>query len=351
MRIAFDASSMRGAKTGIGVYTQNLASALRRFAPAIEIVELVDAATVHQRTDRRILREQFHLPRLAQQSQVDILHLTGFAAPVWTSMPVVLTVHDLIGALFSANFPPAARLYWSRYLPFTLRFARHILADSENTKRDIIRLTHISPDRIHVIYPGRDEKFQPMINPRVDFDVPAKFFLFVSTLEPRKGVDTLIAAFARAASQVAEDLVIVGKRGWDAEKFFIQVERAGLSARVRFLDYVADEQMLALYNRARALVFPSRYEGFGLPPLEAMASGTPVICSNAASLPEVVGDAGVLLAPDDVDGFARAMAQLARDDHFHSDLRVRGLVQATKFSWERAARATLAIYSKLGART
>lgn len=348
MRIAFDASSMRGTKTGIGVYTENLIRALCRFAPDIEIVELDDGATAHQRTDRRILREQIGLPRLARQSRADVLHLTGFAAPLRAPVPVILTVMDLIGILFAANFPPMSRFYWSRYLPFTLRFPAHLITLSEHTRQDIVRLTHIPASQVQVIPPGRDEKFRPIENPHVDFKLPQKFFLFVSTLEPRKGIDTLIAAFARAANSIAEDLVIVGKRGWDAEKFFTQVERVGLTARVRFLDYVADAQMPALYNLARALVFPSRYEGFGLPPLEAMACDTPVICSNAASLPEVVGDAGVLLAPDDVDGFAQAMVRLARDESWRNELRDRGLRQAQKFSWERTVREMVKVYAQVG---
>jgi glycosyltransferase involved in cell wall biosynthesis len=346
VRIAFDASPMRGAKTGIGVYTENLIRALRRFAPDIEIIELDDGATAHQRTDRRMVREQIVLPRLARQSHADVLHLTGFAAPIRAPMPVILTVMDLIGVLFAANFPPVSRFYWSRYLPFTLRFPAQLITLSEHTRQDIVRLTKIPAARVRVIPPGRDERFRPLENPRVDFQLPEKFFLFVSTLEPRKGIDTLIAAFARAANAIAEDLVIVGKRGWDAEKFFAQVERTGLTARVRFLDYVADAQMPALYNLARALVFPSRYEGFGLPPLEAMASGTPVICSNAASLPEVVGDAGVLLAPDDVEGFAQAMVRVARDEAWRNELRERGLRQARKFSWEHAAREMIEMYAQ-----
>ncbi len=346
MRIAFDASSMRGAKTGIGVYTENLIRALRRFAPEIEMIELDDETTAHQRTDRRMVREQIGLPRLARQARADVLHLTGFAAPVRAPIPVVLTVMDLIGVLFASHFPPISRFYWSRYLPFTLRFPAQLITLSEHTRQDIVRLTKIPAARVWVIPPGRDEKFRPIENARVDFELPKKFFLFVSTLEPRKGIDTLIAAFARAANTLAEDLVIVGKRGWDAEKFFAQVEREGLSARVHFLDYVADEELPAVYNLARALVFPSRYEGFGLPPLEAMACGTPVICSNAASLPEVVGDAGVLLTPNDVDGFAQAMVRLARDESWRKELREQGLRQAQKFSWEHAARKMVEVYDQ-----
>jgi glycosyltransferase involved in cell wall biosynthesis len=353
VRIAFDASSMRGEKTGIGVYTENLIQALRRFAPDIEMVELDDGATAHQRTDRRMVREQIGLPRLARQSHADVLHLTGFAAPIRAPMPVILTVMDLIGVLFAANFPPVARFYWSRYLPFTLRFPAQLITLSEHTRQDIVRLTRIPAARVRVISPGRDERFHPIEDARVlnqaraEIGLPAQFILFVGTLEPRKGVDTLIAAFAQVANVVDEDLVIVGKRGWYWQNFFDLVRENGLETRVRFLEYVADEKMPLVYNLARAFVFPSRYEGFGLPPLEAMACGTPVVSSNAASLPEVVGSAGLLLSPGDVDGLARAIVQVVNDSNLRIELRERGLQQAHKFSWARAAHDILAVYHQV----
>lgn len=353
MRVAFDASSMRGQKTGIGTYTEHLLRALRDVALEVAIVELDDGAGVNQRTDQRILREQFILPRLVRRARANILHLTGFAAPLRAACPVVLTVHDLIGVLFAEHFPPVSRFYWSRYLPFTLRFATRLIADSENTRDDISHLLKIPAARVRVIPPGRDERFQPIEDARAleqtraELGLPAQFVLFVSTLEPRKGVDTLLAAFARAADEIASDLVIVGKRGWDWEKTLMQIEHLGLTARVHLLDYVPFEKLPLVYNLARALVFPSRYEGFGLPPLEAMACGTPVICSDAASLPEVVGEAGILLAPDDVAGFARAIMQVVSNANLRAQLRERGLRQAAKFSWARTAREMVQVYREI----
>lgn len=347
MRIAFDISSTRGAKTGIGVYTENLIRALRQFAPQVEIIEL--DPPLNPSAPLRILREQIILPRRAARARADILHLTGFAAPLRAALPIVLTVHDLIGARFPKNFPPVARFYWSRYLPFTLRFVTRLVADSQNTQRDIARIARL--DSARVIYPGRDERFQPMRDLRawqnLRAQLPEKFFLFVSTLEPRKGADTLIAAFAQIARELPYDLVLVGARGWAWQKLFAPIERAGLRARVHWLDYFPDDQMPALYNLARAFVFPSRDEGFGLPVLEAMACGTPVICSNAASLPEVAGDAALLIAPEDVNGFADAMHRVAADDELCAQLRARGLQHATRFSWARAAREIIKVYQEI----
>jgi glycosyltransferase involved in cell wall biosynthesis len=353
-RVAFDVSSTRGQKTGIGTYTEGLIRALREFAPEIELVELDDGATARQRTDRRIAREQFTLPRLAARAGADILHLTGFGAPLRSRVPVVITAMDLIGVLFSRNFPLVARFYWSRYLPVTLRRARRLIAISEQTRRDLSRLAGVPGGRVRVIYPGRDESFRrldggPALEAaRAQLRLPGRFFLFVGTLEPRKGWDTLVAAFSRIAALVAEDLVLVGRRGWGFEGLLAQLKRLGLESRIHLLDYVPQGQLPLVYNLARALVFPSRYEGFGLPPLEAMACGTPVIASNAASLSEVLDDAGVLVPPDDVAGFARAMLDLSRNDALHEDLRARGLQQAGQFSWRRAARETVALYDEMG---
>lgn len=352
MRVAFDSSSLRGQKTGIGVYTENLLRAFREMAAPVDIVELEDGATANQRVPFRIWREQVKIPSLASHSHAQILHLTGFAAPRHTAMPIVLTVHDLIGVLFAKDFPPVARLYWSRYLPFTVRFANHVITDSENTKRDLIRLTRVDPLAISVIPLGYSKDFHPLGEEsteatRRELGLPENFLLFVSTLEPRKGIDVLVKAFAAIAQDTPVDLVIVGKRGWYWQELFQLVETFGLTGRIHFIDYVVSDKLPALYNLARVFVFPSRYEGFGLTPLEAMACGTPVISSNAASLPEVIGEAGWLVPPDNTEELARAIYQITRNESLRADLRDRGLTQARKFSWERTARETLGVYENV----
>lgn len=352
LRVAFDASSMRGRKTGIGVYTEQLLRALNAYAPEIETVLLNDNATVEQRTDKRIYREQIILPRLARNANAELLHLTGFAAPLSSRVPVVLTVMDLIGILFAQNFPPASRFYWRRYLPFSLRAARHLIALSENTKRDVINLARVPQEQITVIPPGLDARFcvaddlTHLEKVRARLNLPARYFLFVSTIEPRKGVDTLLEAYAQIAAHISEHLIIVGKRGWYFEALFAKVRAFGLEARVRFLDYVDDNDLPTLYNLATAFVFPSRYEGFGLTPLEAMACGAPVISSNASSLPEVTGDAGILCAPNDTNAFVHAMRDVAMNESLQHHLREKGLLRAKLFSWERAARQIAACYTE-----
>lgn len=353
MRVAFDASPVRGRKTGIGVYTADLMRALNEYAPQMETVALDDGVEVSQRTDKRILREQRALPRLAANAHADLLHLTGFAAPLRSRVPVILTVMDLIGVLFSQNFPPASRFYWSRYLPYTLRSARHLITLSENTRQDILRLTRTPENRITVIPPGVDPRFQVVEDSALleqtaaRLQLPRSYLLFVSTLEPRKGIDTLLDAYAGIAPQVEQDLVIVGKRGWYYETLFDRVRARDLENRVRFTDYIADADMPVVYNLATAFVFPSRYEGFGLTPLEAMACGTPVISSNAASLPEVVGAAGILLAPTDTAGFAAAMRELCVNQELRAELRDKGLRRVRLFSWRRAVEQTVKVYAQV----
>lgn len=353
MRIGVDTQSTLGRKTGIGLYTLNLLQALRRVAPRHEYVELSWMRTEELRTDQRLWWEQVELPRRAHAARVDLLHLTGFGAPRWRPCPVLLTVHDLIGLLFPNNLPPISRFYWSHWLPRTIHWANQIIADSEHTKHDLIRLLGISAERVEVVYLGVDVVFRPLEDPvvlefvRQKYKLPSALVLYVGTIEPRKGLDTLISAYAALADDIPHHLVIAGKRGWYTEPLFRQVKSLGLSQRVHFTDYVADEDLPALYNLADLFIYPSRYEGFGLPPLEAMACGVPVVCSDAASLPEVVGDAALLVPPDDVEALAATMRRVLENDALRAEMRTKGLERAKRFTWEETARRTVAIYERM----
>jgi glycosyltransferase involved in cell wall biosynthesis len=179
------------------------------------------------------------------------------------------------------------------------------------------------------------------------YGLPEEIILYVGTLEPRKGLDTLLDAYARLAGEVCHHLVIAGKRGWYTDLLFRLVERLGIAGRVHFTDYVPDEDLPGLYNLADLFVFPSRYEGFGLPPLEAMACGVPVITTTAASLPEVVGDAALLVSPGDAEALAAALRRGLVDAGLRADLRGRGVKRARCFTWEATARRTLQVYEEL----
>lgn len=354
MRIGIDIQSTLGQKTGIGLYTANLLRALRQVAAYHEYIELAWGRPHDLRTDQRIYWQQWALPRRAKKARVDILHVPGFDAPFFKPCPVVLTVHDLIGQIFPRNLPPVSRFYWSFWLPYSIRWANVVIADSECTKKDLIRCTGIPPERVHVVYLGVDTSFQPVQDIRAleevrgKYGLPKEFILYVGTIEPRKGLDILLAAYGMLVNEIPYDLVIAGKLGWYTGSLFQLVEVYKLGRRVHFTGYIADDDLPKLYNLAALFVYPSRYEGFGLPPLEAMACGVPVVCSNAASLPEVVGDAAYVVPPDAPELLAAAIRQVLEDKQLQAAMRSKGLERARRFTWEETARRTIAIYEKLG---
>jgi glycosyltransferase involved in cell wall biosynthesis len=270
--------------------------------------------------------------------------------------PNVLTVHDLTPLLFPQWHVPEVR---AAFRP-TSRFARRcaaVIAVSENTRKDAHRLMKVPLDRIHTVHEAADKVFRVAEDPAQVMERLAEhglagrsFLLFVGTLEPRKNLPGLLRAFARLRELVPGEpplLVLAGSKGWLYEPIFREIERLALAAHVRHIENANDETVAALMNAAVALVYPSYYEGFGLPPLEAMACGCPVITSNTSSLPEVVGDAGILANPDDVRQIAEAMQRVFLDANFREDLRRRGLRRAAAFSWERAAKQTLEVYEKV----
>jgi glycosyltransferase involved in cell wall biosynthesis len=353
IRVGLDWQSTWGQPTGIGSYTLSLARALRAGGD-VEVVPLDWGRERVMRVDRRLRWQQWHLPLLARTRRVDLLHVTGFDAPLWQPVPTVVSVHDLIGMVFPGNLPPVARWYWSRWLPWSVRHARHIITGSEATKRDIQRLLGVEADRVVVIYDGVDERFSPqppdaVAAVRQRYKVPdGRVILYVGTIEPRKGIDTLLDAWAQIASALPDTtLVIAGKEGWATAALHAQERALGIERRVCWTGYVADADLAAVYAMADVFVFPSRYEGFGLPPLEAMACGVPVISSDASSLPEVVGDAGVLVSPDDADGFATAIKNVLAQPNLAATLRERGLGRARLLTWERTAAQTYAVYKKM----
>lgn len=270
----------------------------------------------------------------------DLLYLPNlnFAA---TKLPSVVTVHDLSFIHYPDFFPARGRL-WHRLVnaPELLERAAAIAAVSEHTKADLVETLGIEPEKISVVPPGADDAFRPQTPERIRevrkrYRLPERFFLYLGTIEPRKNLATLIAAFDKLPETA--NLVVAGARGWLAEDVYAGAGRTRSRARINFLDYVDDADRPALYGAALALVYPSFYEGFGMPPLEAMASGTPVIASRAASLGEVVGSAGILVDPCSVSELAEAMAALAADAALAETLRARGLKQAQKYSWIESA--------------
>ncbi|MFN0137039.1 MAG: glycosyltransferase family 4 protein [Phycisphaerae bacterium] len=281
----------------------------------------------------------------------DIYHEPNHV-PIRSPLPTVTTIHDLSG-IIHPEWHPADRVAWyERGFARGVRQTSVFLAASEFTKREMITHLSIPADRIVVSYQAARDAFRPLADgereaTRARLALPARFMLYVGTLEPRKNVDGLLDAYGRspAALRRACPLLIVGAWGWKAEAIRAKLADQQLASDVRLLGYLHDPDLAALYSLCTAFVWPTRYEGFGLPPLEALACGAHVIVSDVASLPEVVGDAGVLLSPDDVESWTEAMrAAVEQTGDAAAAARVRALAQAQRFSWGEFARQTVAAY-------
>jgi glycosyltransferase involved in cell wall biosynthesis len=288
----------------------------------------------------------------------DLIHGPDFVLPPTVLARRVVTIHDLAYLLYPEFAQPGITAFLSSEVPRALRAANHIIAVSQATAGDLVQRLAISPDRISVIYPGVDSLFthpadaSSLQETRRLYQLAQPFILAVGTIEPRKNYEALIRAFAEASrrSDGPRLLVFAGRRGWHCDSILNAGIRFQAADKIRFLGYVPDDRLAALYQAATALAMPSHYEGFGVPLVEAMASGTPVIASTGGSLPEIAGDAALLIAPEDVDGLKDALLRVSSDAGLRDQLIARGRVRAQLFTWEAAARAHLRIYHEIGRR-
>jgi len=378
MRIAINAWFWDSPTTGSGQYTRRLVEHLSAAEPDLELVLVKShgwgfqvsrfASEVSDRLQpetwylkpitgdlKKVWFEQVAFPLACRRLEADVAHVPYWAPPLAPSVPTLVTIHDLIPLLLSEyRGGPLVRLY-TALVSRTARSAR-VVTDSEASRRDIIVNLRIPAERVRVVYLAADERFTPTrapedVNVRMRYGLPARYVLYLGGFDVRKNVATVLAACRRAAPAIGEDcpLVIAGRLPTEDTPFTPHPRRLaqeyGMDERlVHFTGFVDDADKPALYRGAVAFVFPSRYEGFGLPPLEALACGTPVVGSNASSIPEVVGNAGVLRPPDDAEGMADALARLATNADFRAELSRRALAQAARFSWERTAQETLAAY-------
>jgi glycosyltransferase involved in cell wall biosynthesis len=298
----------------------------------------------------RIAWEQVAWPWLAARNQIDLLHSMAFVTPWLSRCPAVVTVFDLSFMHFPEAFPRAQRSYLTSQTARSLRRARRVITISESGRQDVHRFFDVPLAKIDVVYPGVDVAYRPL--PPADLatfrerqDLADRFILHVGTLQPRKNILALIEAFALAAPPDVI-LVLVGGKGWLFEEIFGRVAALGLQDRVRFTGYVPDEELPLWYNTASALAFPSLYEGFGMPVVEAMACGTPVVAADSSSLPEAVGDAGLLFDPQNVAELGDRITAVLHDSDLAATIREKGFVHAQTFSWERAGKETAAVYRK-----
>ena len=298
----------------------------------------------------RIGWEQLVQPFVLWQEKIDLLHSLAFVTPLVSPCPSVVTIYDLSFLVFPQGFKYSKRLYLSLLTRLSARKARRIITISESTKRDTVRLLGVPSEKVHVVYCGVDKAFHPLPEREVASfrqkrGLPERIILFVGTIEPRKNVSRLVEAYSRLRDGQAK-LVVGGARGWLYEEVFARVEELGLTGEVLFPGYIPPEELPLWYNAAELFVYPSLYEGFGLPPLEAMACGTPVITSNVSSLPEVVSGAGLTVDPLDSKSLAEAMNQVLGDEVLRQSMREQGLARAGCFSWAKAARETVEVYRR-----
>lgn len=354
MLIGIDASRAVAAHpTGTEVYSRRLIQALLRLEsphrfrlyfrepPAAESFAGADLCTIPFPRLWTHLRLSWEMARRPP----DVLFVPAHVLPLVHPRASLVTVHDLGYLHFPETHPRLQRLYLDVSTRWNARAAAHVLADSEATKADLVARYAIPPDKISVAYPGYDQTLVSTRDParmaavKTRYGIAGDYFLYLGTLQPRKNLARVIDAFASIETEAV--LVLAGKRGWLYDDLFSQVRRLGLEKRVLFPSYVPEEDKIALLSGALAFVFPSLYEGFGLPVLEAHAGGCPVITSTTSSLPEAAGDAALLVDPQDTSTIATAMQRLADDLTLRKALVERGFTNARRFSWAACARTVL----------
>jgi glycosyltransferase involved in cell wall biosynthesis len=374
MLIGLDAIPLTEARTGVGHYTFELARALAVAAPSDEFelaypsvyppIALLNETTlpINLRA-ARIATGVFDrhwwavgLPRHIRRSGVELFHGTNYDVPLWGNCPSILTIHDLSAYLHPATHLARRVRRARRRLPLMARTATMIITPTESVRREVCEYLKVAPAKVVAVPEAPRDIFQPLAQPEAlevkrQFGIEGEFLLAVGTVEPRKNLLTLVRAFEELvrSSSVPEQLrlVITGKTGWLTGELFAYVQSSSVRERLLFTGYIPDTHLRALYSSCAAFIYPSLYEGFGLPPLEAMSCGAPVVASCIAALCETLGDeAALLFPPTDAHALARSICELIDDPDARRRLSRAGQKRAARFTWERTARLTLEVYEQ-----
>lgn len=359
MKIAIDIRSAAGEKAGKGWYAFHIVRNLLKLDSKNEyilytkdsIAGFEQFPNVHMKVFKSPgLIWHYAVARDAKQENVDYFFApSSYITPaiLHKSIKSIITVHDLVAFLFPNRHNKKATILEKIFLKKALKKAHHVLTVSNNTKNDLLKRFSIKADEISVIPCAADSNYRPIKEESLEkfikqTNLPKKFFLAVGTLEPRKNYTTLIKAFSNFAHLYPNHhLVIVGKEGWKFQPVYDEINKNYLNKKVHILGYLSNSSLQKLYNLATALVFPSHYEGFGIPPLEAMQSGCPVISSSTSSMPEVLGDCGMMCKPGSIDDFTSAMLEITANPELRAQLSAKGVERAMKFSWEESAKNLL----------
>ena len=372
MRVGLDGYPLSEPLTGVGHYTLEMARSLARNFPEDEF-ELVSPKPFSPSAIEEITRKSsanlrlthakssslrghwwsVGLPLYARRARFDLFHGTNFEVPLSRRRPSVVTIHDLSTLLYPETHRARAVRRARLRLPMAAKLARAIITPTEAVKREVCERLRIKPEKVTAIHEAPRSTFRPITEAesaatRMRLGVADEFLLFVGTLEPRKNLLTLLKAFAEVVSETSlqTQLVFAGGAGWLMDDTVSSINSASVKDRVRFTGYLNDEDLRALYSSCRAFIYPSLYEGFGLPPLEAMACGAPVIASRIAALQETLGDAAVLIEPLDMQMLARTITEVLKDAKRRAAMREAGIKHSARFSWNVAAKLTHEVYVK-----
>ena len=379
MKILVDAIPMTGLLTGIARYLRNLYVAMAQmnqvdlfyFKGGIPVKSMPALAESDkwQQTTRAVknlpdpivfgmraarwLKYEHDLNRICRKKAFDIYHETAFTPAKLSLIPTVYSIYDLSLRRYRETHPRERVWFFEYFIKRRLQYAGHILTISEFIRQEIIEDFKLPPSMVTAIPLAPDPLFASCAADivkkiRIKYNLPNSYLLFVSSLEPRKNIDLLIEALHMANTDIP--LVLVGWNGWGDKKWFEKIKETDLKNRIYFTGHIPDDDLKAIYNGAQALVYPSLYEGFGLPIVEAMACGCPVICSNAASMPEVAGDAAILIDPARSDELAQAIETVVHDAEIRTKLVARGFKQADSFTWNHTARKTLEVFKMVANR-
>lgn len=358
MIVAIDVTTLRGHISGVGYYTARIVEHLAR-SVGKEVSELLllsngpverslpGAARLVQdlRFPIRSVWMQFLLPLLLRKLRPDLVHYTNYLAPAVSSGAYVVSIHDMSLTRTPQHHTLKKRLLTASLVPKVARGARLVLTPSHATTRDVVEDIGLPEDRVVSIPYAAAEMFRPVTERPSHAGLDAPYFLFVGTIEPRKNLVRLIDAFSAFAREVpGVNLVLAGQRGWKCEDIYARAAQPDVAHRTLILDYVNEASLPSLYSHALACVYPSLFEGFGFPVVEAMACGTPVLTSNTTSLGEIGKGAALLVDPLDPTAISAGLRALARSRELREDLREKGLARAAAFSWEETGRRTLSAY-------
>jgi glycosyltransferase involved in cell wall biosynthesis len=367
MRIAINTLPMKRKLHGVGNYIKNLVRCLSHLDSANEYLIIASRENLSHLGNlpesfqiqlapsspvQRIFWEQTVLPAKLKRHGIDLYHGPAFIVPLLKTCLQLVTIHDASFSLTPERHSFQRRAFYRVIVPTIMQSSDGIIAVSRSAKSDLLDVARVPAEKISVIPLGVDSHFQPVHEAhcleyvRQKYSLPRDFILYVGMIEPRKNLETLVDAYLANSLASRFDLVLAGALGWNYSSLLQKIQASGVADRIRLPGYIPDSDLPALYTAAAAFAYPSFYEGFGLPVLEAMACGTPVVTSSISSLPEVAGTAALLTDPHDSGALASALETILTNPNLRCELSARGLQRARSFTWEETARKTLALYHR-----